>query len=162
MASDFDMDIFMRVCGWHPWTYGNDPKESSETLWWNHECMTFGRVGDQFFCDDIDDWERMDAFFEKYPEASITDVSHTPWHPVHGDNIPRKGYFGVHIRLTAPWPTSFDEAWDLMKRWGCDQDEEDREQLRKAYERMARISGQRANRKAGSQKILQKGGEASA
>jgi hypothetical protein len=131
----FDMDLFMRACGWHPWTSRQDPGNRGETvLWWNRECMTFGRIGDRFFYDDADDWERMEAFFAQYPEAEIIGVWHT--RPMTPDQ-PRQGYLTVHTRLTAPWPTACDEAFDLMIRWGC-YDEEDRPEVRTAYERAAK------------------------
>jgi hypothetical protein len=48
--STFDMDVFMRVCGWHPWPHRQEADKPEETiLWWNRECMTFGRVRDRFF-----------------------------------------------------------------------------------------------------------------
>jgi hypothetical protein len=133
----FDMDLFMRVCGWHRWESGPGSKKPEETiLWWNRECMTFGRVGERFFYDDADDWECMDAFFAWYPEAEITGVWHGHW---FGEVEPsrRKGYINVHTRLTAPWPAAFDEAFDLLIRWGC-YEEEDRPEIRAAYDRAAK------------------------
>jgi hypothetical protein len=133
----FDMDLFMRICGWHHWGYEPDSKNPDETiLWWNQECMTFGRVGDRFFYDDVDDWDQMDAFFAQYPEAEITSVRHNHWFGAV-EPARRKGYVSVHARLTAPWPMTFDEAFDLLIRWKCEA-EEDRAELRRAYDRAAR------------------------
>ena len=146
----FDMDIFMQVCGWAQWDFPQDSMRPEDTaLWSNREGMSFGRVGDQFFYDHIDDWERIDAFFEKYEEASIIGV----WHHAQptlsplmkaGKDVnpgPRKGYISVQARLTAPWPTSFDEAFDLMIRWECGEGEEQRAQVRQEYERVMKSRG---------------------
>jgi hypothetical protein len=131
----FDMDLFMRVCGWERYEFRQNPEHPEETvLWWNQECMTFGRVGERFFYNDVDDWEHMDAFFARYPEAEIVCVSHVP---AMGTGQPRQGYLNVHTRLTAPWPTTFDEAFDLLVRWDC-QAEEERAELRAAYNRAAK------------------------
>jgi hypothetical protein len=111
----FDFDGFARACGFRPspwpaWAY------------WNGECVFLGRQGD---CLMLEDWGHGDDL-----EGAMLDsiklegrVLQEPYH----DTM----HYGV--QLIAPWPQTFDEAFDTFVAFDW-LDADERPAIREEYD----------------------------
>jgi hypothetical protein len=126
----FDLGRFMRAAGFRSFPYEEENKTSDVTwLWWDAAFVRFGRRGEDFIYEDIGGWDTLAHAMQTWPHVAIRGIWRThpcqPGEPIEEPCLVLEG--------AVPWPTSFDEAFAAMVRWGVLY-EHHREDMRQAYE----------------------------
>jgi hypothetical protein len=111
----FDVGRFMRAAGFQGYPYEQDHQPPEITwLWWDGEQEFFGRRGDELTYTFCGDWDTLARVMETWPHVSIRSL----WrmHPCQAGTPIEEPL--LVLDSAVPWPTSFEEAFAAMVRWG--------------------------------------------
>jgi hypothetical protein len=111
----FDLGRFMRAAGYRSYPYEQEHQTPEVTWpWWDDEQVFFGRRGEELLYMDWCTWDTLARAMVTWPHIAIQSI----WrmHPCQPGMLAAEPC--IFFESAVPWPTSFDEAFAAMVRWG--------------------------------------------